>query len=95
MFTAAFWKATFERMIRGGAIAAGAAWSGDAVFNVMELTNLKDVASLFASGAILSGLLCLAGNFATKSGPSFNNSEVVPAEVAPPPPVAGDAGPVA
>jgi hypothetical protein len=77
MWTAAFWKALAERAVRGGAAGVVAGWSGDAVFNVMEVQNAKDVLALFVSGAVFSGFLSLAGNVVTKSGPSFNQAETV------------------
>lgn len=86
MWTAAFWKSWAERVVRGGAAGVVAGWAGDGVFNVMEVTTWKDVLSLFVGGAVFSGMLGLVGNAVTKTGPSFNGSEVVTAETVAAPP---------
>lgn len=78
MWSSAFWKAAIERMIRAGVAAVlGVYVGGDVVFDVFNLHTWQQVGSLFLSAAVVSLLMSLVGNAATKTGPSFNETEVV------------------
>jgi len=75
MWTKAFWLATLERVVRGAASAVGGAYLGKA-FDVLNPNTWQDIASIAAGGALTALVLCLGGNAITKTGPSFNNTEV-------------------
>lgn len=79
MWTKAFWKAVPERMVRGGAIAVAAVWiTGQGILDIAEINDWVDVASLFASGAVGSLILSLAGGaFGPGDGPSLTGREDV------------------
>jgi hypothetical protein len=87
VFTRAFWRAATERMLRGGAIGA-LIYVGNQGVDVIQANGAMNAFDLtwailgyFLGGVILSLLFSLAGNAASGSGPSFNQTEVI---VAPP-----------
>lgn len=78
MWTATFWKATAERMVRGAAVAVFSAWFvGDAVFDALNVATWADVGGLAIGGAFGSLLLSLTGQAVTGSGPSLTNQETL------------------
>lgn len=79
MWTKKFWKATTERMIRGGAAALGSALIlGDWVVDVMNVGNWVDGLTLFIGGALVSLLMSLAGGkLGSGSGPAFTGQETL------------------
>lgn len=79
MFTREFWKATVERMVRGGAIAASAIWPLSTFTTVDDgVSSLSLAAFAFAWGAGGSLLLSLAGSqVGVKGSPSFTDNERV------------------
>lgn len=80
MFTRAFWVATLERSIRGGAIAASAALGTVSFADVADAVNRLEVAGLgFGFGFLMSGLLSLgAGALSSEKGtPSFTTAETI------------------
>lgn len=88
MFTAAFWRATVQRMIRAAAAAvAGAYFGGDLMFDVLNINGWRDVLTLAGSTAVGTLLLCLAGDALTSGdGPAFGTIEIT----SPPAPPIGD-----
>jgi hypothetical protein len=78
MWTKSFWKATTERVVRGGAAAvAGGLFAGDWVFDVMSVNTWNDALSLFVGGGLASLVFSLAGNAITGDGPAFTNEETL------------------
>ncbi len=78
MWTREFWKATFERMVRGAAVAVSAGFfGGDKVFDAMNVNTWSDAGALAISGAVASLLLCLVGGTVSGNGPAFNSEEVI------------------
>lgn len=74
-FNGAFWSATIERVIRATAAAMVGTWLiGDQITDNIQATWEKAF-TVGYSTAVVTLLLCLAGNAVTKSGPSFNNTE--------------------
>jgi hypothetical protein len=83
MFTGAWFKATLERVIRATASAMVGTWLiGDQITDNIQATWEK-AWTVGYSTAIVTFLLCVAGQAVTGSGPSFNQTETV---TAPPPP---------
>ena len=79
MFTIVFWRAALERMVRGAAVAVGAAYfAGDVVFDALNVGTWSDVGSLAIGGAFGSLVLSLAGQALTGNGPSLTNQETTP-----------------
>jgi len=75
MFKREFWKAAGERLVRAGAAAAVALYGADAT-DVIHGADLMAGGQAFASGALLSLLLSLAGGkFGAGNGPSFTGAE--------------------
>ncbi len=90
IWTAEFWKATAERALRTAAQAAILVLVGD-VYQSVQLdafaVDWLRALSFALGGAILAVLFSIAGNAASKSGPSFGDTEVVqPAVQLPNPP---------
>lgn len=78
MWNKAFWQATVERMVRGAAVAVGAAYfAGDVVFDALNVSTWQDVGSLAIGGAFGSLVLAFAGNAVSGNGPAFSKSEEV------------------
>lgn len=90
IWTGEFWKATAERALRTAAQAAILVLIGDAytyaqldVFTV----DWRQLLGFTLGGALLAVLFAVAGNAATKNGPSFTDAEIVqPAVKLPNPP---------
>ena len=77
MWSKAYWLATLERMLRGGAAASLSTWVvGDNVMNAFDV-NLQQAGGIFVGGAVVSLLLSLAVNGATGNGPAVTNHETV------------------
>lgn len=77
MWTLAFWKATFERMVAGAAASMlSAAVVGGGVLNAFTV-DWANVLGVGAGGAVVMLLSGLAGNIVTGSGPSFTSAETV------------------
>lgn len=76
IFTGAFWKATAERAIKTFAQTAAAILTVAGVSGVLD-ADWEGVLSAAGLAAVLSVLLSVAGNAATKTGPSFTDSEQV------------------
>lgn len=79
LFTAAFWKATAERCVRG-AIAAlvGAYVAGNLVFDTTNIgVTLDNVLAIAVGGAVSALLLALGVQGVKKNGPALNNAEVL------------------
>lgn len=73
-----FWKATGERMLRGGVAAVFAAYvGGTVIFDVTNIHTLKQVLVLALGGAFSALALSLGGNAVSGNGPSFTKQEVV------------------
>lgn len=79
MWTRKFWKATAERVLRGGAAALGGALvAGDWAMDIMNVNTLEKGATIFIGGAVTSLLFSLAGGkFGSGDGPSFTGTEVL------------------
>lgn len=77
MWTRKFWKATGERVVRGAAVAVGAAFfAGDVVFDALNLNTWAEVGSVAIGGAFCSLVLAIAGaQFGSGDGPSFSDAE--------------------
>jgi hypothetical protein len=83
MWTSEFWKATAERMLRGGAAAGVSSFLvGDKVMDAFNV-DLQEFGGLFLGGMAVSLLLSLLGNVTTGNGPSFNSTETVDPPVPP------------
>lgn len=79
LFTRAFWAATGERAIRTFAQTAASVLVIAGVSGVLD-ADWKGVLSASGLAAVISLLMSVAGNAATKTGPSFTDAEqVVPA----------------
>ncbi len=79
MFTRAFWKATAERMVRGGAIAASLVWPLSSFTTIDDgVSTLTVTAFAFVWGAGGSLLLSLAGSRVGEKGePSLTGAETL------------------
>jgi hypothetical protein len=80
IWTSEFWKATAERALRTAAQAAILVLIGDAYESVQLDALAVDwlrVLGFALGGAILAVLFSIAGNVASKTGPSFGDTEVV------------------
>ncbi len=82
IFTRAFWLATAERAIRGGALVASGAWGLAVATDVNDLATRATLAGIgFVWGAGGSVLLSLAGSqIGTKGEPSFTGAETLAEE---------------
>ena len=70
MWTKDFWKATAERMVRGGAGALLSAWVvGDGQLDLFAM-DAERGASLFLGGAVVSLLFSLIGGAASGDKPA-------------------------
>lgn len=79
LFTAAFWKATGERMVRG-AIAAevGAYVAGNLVFDTTNINvTLDNIAAIAVGGAVTALALALGVQTVKKDGPALTSAEVL------------------
>lgn len=76
IWTKDFWAATTERAVKTAA-QAGLLYVGADQFNVLAF-DWVSFAGFLGGGAVLSVLSSLAGNAATKTGPSFTQAEVTP-----------------
>lgn len=77
MWTGAFWRATAERAIRGGAAAVlSLSVVGDGIMNAFEV-NWQEAGGVFIGGAVVSTLLSLVGGAVSGNGPAFNDTEQV------------------
>lgn len=77
IFTAKFWKATAERMVRGGAIAVGTLMGLDGGGLVAHVSP-QDAAVAFVYGAAGSLVLCLiGGKLGAGDGPAIAGQEQV------------------
>lgn len=79
MFTREFWKATAERMVRGGAIAASVVWPLSTFTTIDDgVSSLSLAGFAFVWGGIGSLLLSLGGSqVGVKGSPSFTDNERV------------------
>lgn len=75
LWSAAFWRATAERVVSTAA-QAGLLYIGADQFNVLDF-NWRDLGGFVGGGAVLSLLKSLGANALTQNGPSFSSSEVV------------------
>ncbi len=73
IFSAAFWRATFERAISTAAQSALLAWGG----GTLPAVSLPwwTIPAFAAGGAVLTVLKALAAAKATGDGPSLTNAE--------------------
>lgn len=82
LWTKEFWKATAERAIRTGAIAAALTLIGDAYetlqVNALTIDWLKMI-GFFFGGALLSVLMSVGAHAKTGRGPSFLRHETLTA----------------
>lgn len=77
MWTGTFWKAAAERAVRAAAAGVLGTWIiADGAMNALEV-NWEDTGGIALGSALVSLVLSLAGNAATSSGPSFNQTETV------------------
>lgn len=79
IYTAAFWRATFERVLA----TAIQTFIAVAFVDGVDLARVgwKGIALAVGSAALLALLKCVVANLATKDGPSLTHSEkVTPAE---------------
>lgn len=75
MFTARFWKATAERMVRGGAVAVGTLMGLDGSGLVAHV-GVQDAGVAFVYGAVGSLVLCLiGGKIGAGEGPAITGQE--------------------
>lgn len=77
IWTRTYWKATVERMIRGGAAATISTFVvGDQVMNAFTI-DWSEAGGLFLGGAAASMLFSLIGNAATGEGPAITHAETL------------------
>lgn len=76
IFTRDFWSATGERAVRTLAQTAASVLITAGVSGALD-ADWKGVASASALAAIISVLMSVAGNAATKTGPSFIDAEQI------------------
>ena len=95
IWTGEFWKATAERAIRTAAQAAILVLVGD-VYEATQLDAFSvdwlHVLSFALGGALLAVLFSVAGNVASKNGPSFTDAEIVQPAIKLPNPEGDDPG---
>lgn len=77
MWTKSFWKAATERAARAAAAGVLGSWVvADGIVNAFNV-NWADAGGIALGSAAFSLLFSVAGNTATGTGPSFNNSETL------------------
>lgn len=86
MWSAAFWKATVERVIRSAAAAMAGVWLvGDQITDEVQ-TAWHLTLTVGWTTALVTLLLCLAGQAATGNGPALFAPEETTPPAAPAPP---------